>query len=141
MSNKNIKDIFNNASRSTSTFYTYGDSGMSDGDDVIIANPDSLPERIFKGVKEAAKTFSGKGEGYGNRLAAYNNYLNTLNYMKKAGQFRLGRGRVSTAPTRSGTGVAKGIKTTAFENQLDRWNARFRKFAVSSYYERLTRGK
>lgn len=140
MSNKNIKDIFNNASRSTSSFYSFSPTDPETGREYGVEKP-SLPERIFKGVKEAAKTFSGKGEGYGNRIAAYNNYLNTLNYMKKAGQFRFGRGRVSTAPTRSGTGVAKGIKTTAFENQLDRWNARFRKFAVSSYYERLTRGK
>lgn len=135
MANRNIKDIFNNASKGTSNFYS------SFSGDMEYPEPPSLPERIFKGVKKAAKTFSGKGDGYANRLASYNNYLNTLNYMKKAGQFRFGRGRVSTAPVRSTTGVARGIKATNFENQLDRWNARFRKFAVSRYYESLTRGK
>lgn len=135
MANKNIKDIFNNASRGTSNFYSNFSGDME------YPEPPSLPEKIFKGVKKAAKTFAGKGDGYANRLAAYNNYLNTLNYMKKAGNFGFRRGRVSTAPTTSGTGVARGIKTTGFENQLDKWNARFRKFAVSRYYESLTRGK
>lgn len=149
----NIKNLFNTAARSTAEFYsiTDPDPGGTYGKGGIFYPSDEYPEgppqeksvggKILDAVKKAAQTFSGKGDGYANRMAAYNNYLNTLKYMKSAGQFSIKRGRVSTAPVTSGTGVGRGIKTTAFENQLDKWNARFRKFAVSKYYESLTRGR
>lgn len=138
----NIKDIFNNAARSTGTFY----SGFSPVDPKTGEEYGTPPKSVFEkakdAVKGAIKTFGDRGSmDYANRVAAYNSYLNTLKYMKQAGQFSIKRGRVSTTPTTSPTGSVGRAKTSSFENALDKWNSRFRKFAVTKYYESLTRGR
>ena len=148
----NIKNIFNNAAKNTGIFYstfvdpdpggTYGTGGIFYPSDKYPEGPPqekSPGKKILDAAKEAAKSF-GK-DTYGNRLQAYNNYLNTLKYVKQSGQFSISRGRVSTTPTTSPTGAVGKAKTTSFEDQLEKWNNRFRKFAISRYYESLTGGK
>lgn len=145
----NIKNIFNSAAKNTGLFYstfadpdpggTYGTGGIFyPSDKYPEGPPKSVPEKIWDAVKGAAKDMS---DGYGKNMQAYESYLNTLNYIKKSGQFSLARGRVSTAPVSSKAGEVGGVKRSSFENNLDKWNDRFRKFAVRSYYESLTRGK
>lgn len=129
----NIKNIFNNAAKNTGVFY----NTFAHPEEEVVEK--SIPERVWDAAKEAAKSF-GK-DSYGNRIQAYNNYLNTLKYVKQSGQFSIARGRVSTAPTTSPTGAVGKAKTTSFEDQLEKWNNRFRKFAISRYYESLTGGK
>jgi len=130
---KNTKNLFNNAAKNTADFFvlnTADDSGMSDGDDVIIANPSE--GGIYDAVKKTAKKFA----NYGNRMEKYNAYLNTLKRLDVGLQKM--SGKVATgvkAP--SGPGRATGIKSTLFSDKVDEWNSRMRKFAVARYYAQL----
>jgi len=143
-----LKNIFNNASRNTSNFFTASMPNDPTGGFDPERNPEmgggapnrrgtTLGQRIKKALGEAA------GEiGSGKRLEAYQSYLNTLQYIKSSGRgVSLEGAKVSTRPVDSPTGRGTKIGATSFENQLDNWNARFRKFVISRYYARLGEGK
>lgn len=143
-----IKNIFNNASRNTSNFFTAYMPGDNTGGFDPEKNPEmgggapnrrgtTLGQRIKKALGEAAGDI-----GSGKRLEAYQSYLNTLQYIKNSGRgINFEGAKVSTRPTVSEIGRGTKIGTTSFENQLEGWNARFRKFAISRYYESLGAGK
>ena len=144
-----IKNIFNNASRGTTNFY----SSIMPSDPTGGFDPEKNPEmgggapnrrsgttlgqRIRKALGEAAGDI-----GEGKKLEAYQSYLNTLQYIKSSGRgISLEEAKVSTRPVDSPTGRGTKIGTESFENQLENWNSRFRKFAISRYYASLGEGK
>jgi hypothetical protein len=143
-----IKNIFNNASRNTSNFFTSSIPEGIPGGTYPEENPEmgggapnrrgtTIGQRIKKALGEAAGDI-----GSGKRLEAYQSYLNTLQYIKSSGRgVSLEGAKVSTRPVDSPTGRGTKIGATSFENQLDSWNARFRKFAIQRYYESLGAGK
>ena len=142
-----IKNIFNNASRGTTNFF----SSIMPSDPTGGFDPEKNPEmgggapnrrgttlgqRIKKALGEAA------GEiGSGKRLEVYNSYLNTIQHLKNASRgISLEGAKVSTRPVTSQTGQPERIRTASFENRLDSWNERFKKFAITRYYARLGEG-
>jgi hypothetical protein len=145
-----IKNIFNNAARGTTNFFTsYTPEGIPGGFDPG-KNPEmgggapnrktgvTLGQRIKKALGEAAGEIGGEGK----KLEAYQSYLNTLQYIKSSGRgISLEGAKVSTRPVDSPTGRGTKIGTERFENQLENWNSRFRKFAISRYYASLGEGK
>ena len=149
MANNNIKNIFNNASRNISNFFTASMPNDPTGGFDPERNPEmgggapnrrsgtTLGQRIKKALGEAA------GEvGSGQRLEVYNSYLNTIQHLKNASKgFSLEGTKVSTRPVTSQTGQPERIRTASFENQLQNWNNRFRQFAIRRYYESIGSGK
>ena len=133
MANNNIKNIFNNASRNVSNFYSYlpEENTQMEGEKL------STWEKLKKAIKGAASDV-----GSGQRLEVYNSYLNTIQHLKNASRgISLEGAKVSTRPVTSQTGQPERIRTASFENQLENWNSRFRQFAIRRYYESIGSGK
>ena len=133
MANNNIKNVFNNASRNVSNFYSYGPEEPTKTENKEL----STWEKLKKAIKGAAGDV-----GSGQRLEVYNSYLNTIQHLKNASRgISLEGAKVSTRPVTSQTGQPERIRTASFENQLENWNSRFRQFAIRRYYESIGRGK
>jgi hypothetical protein len=106
-----VKDIFRTASKATGDFF--GSFGKGDRDlDAMDPNPGGTYEdgkfkkspryvldKLGKAVRGSAKDLS----GYGNRKAAYDNYMNNLKMMKTGYQRLSGRIGMSSPGARVAT--------------------------------------
>ncbi len=151
----NLKKLFTNASQNTANFYNNAltmpgqkypgtdDPTLDEGD---VGSAEVKTGSVTRGINKALSKVGLKVEpksnrgssGYGQSVAAYNAYLNTLR-MLKVGTRRL-PGRVGgTGVVTPGQAGRSGsiLKPTSFENKLDEWNSRMRKFSVSRYYAQL----
>ena len=150
----NLKKLFTNASQNTANFYNNllmpgqkypgkDDPTLDEGD---VGSEEVKTGSITRGINRALSKVGLKvlpksktgSSGYGKSVEAYNAYLNTLR-MLKVGTRRLpGRVGGTGVVTPGQAGRAGSIlKPTSFENKLDEWNSRMRKFSVSRYYAQL----
>lgn len=131
---RDIKNLFNNASKNTASFYSYSDPDpQGTWDDGVWKQTDNESGGIFDAIKKAAGKFS---SGYGNRLDAYNAYLNTLKRLD-VGIKRL-PGRVDAQEGFKKPGVpSTAIRGTSFEDKLNEWESRMRRFSTARYYAEL----
>lgn len=132
---RDIKNLFNNASKNTASFYTFTHPDTDetfDGTEGVFKTEES-GGGIIDAIKKAAGKFS---SGYGNRLDAYNAYLNTLKRLD-VGIKRL-PGRVDAQQAFKKPGVpSTAIRGTSFEDKLSEWESRMRRFSFARYYAEL----
>ena len=133
---RDTKNLFNNASKNTASFYTFEDTKYGNS---FAPSPaeDWETEESGGGIIDAIKKAAGKfSTGYGNRLDAYNAYLNTLKRLD-VGIKRL-PGRVDAQQSFKRPGVpSTAIRGTSFEDKLSEWEGRMKRFAVARYYAQL----
>jgi len=159
-----VKKLFNNASRNTadmfgSAFHDTGTPGTYEsgtggtiyksGDVYETTEEERKAQKRgifgdifgkgYEAVKKATKTFTGKDrDGYANRMAAYQAYLQTLKMLKTGTQKLPGRVGGTGVTTPGGPGRVGSVgRMASYEQKLGEWNNRMRKFALARYYSSL----